>query len=104
MPCVRSGAGLVEAMPDGLSSRAKLAPRPNVKTWAHHEATEGHRNWQAMTLGEDGLRRTVARGGAQAIEGALHADRRVQQYGPSLNERSVTQWGRLGRDRCGSRY
>jgi len=36
---------------------------------------------EAMSVNDPGCRWAAARGGAQAVQGALHADRRVQQYG-----------------------
>ena len=38
----------------------------------------------------------MARGGAQAIEGALHADRRVQQYGLLVETNGPRGRGALG--------
>jgi hypothetical protein len=66
--------------PSCRRTRSKVTPQPNVEPRQNDEAAKGSRDGEAVTL-DEGLRRTMARGGAQAIKGALHADRRVQQYG-----------------------
>ena len=66
--------------PGRRRSRSRVTSEPNVEPRRHDEAAKGSRDGEAVTL-DEGLRRTMARGGAQAIKGALHADRRVQQYG-----------------------
>ena len=68
---------------------SKCASRVSlVGARTQHQTADGFRSREALTLDGYGLRRTMARDGAQAIKGALHADRRVQQYGLQM-ERTV---------------
>jgi hypothetical protein len=91
--------------PGRRRSRSKVTPQPNVEPRQNDEAAKGSRDGEAVTLDEDGLRRTMARGGAQAIKGALHADRRVQQYGSPDGTNGPKGGGALLRRTVrGSRY
>ena len=68
------------------SIRASLNSLVGART--QQQTADGFRSREALTLDGYGLRRTMARDGAQAIKGALHADRCVQQYGLQM-ERTV---------------
>lgn len=81
------------AVPDALIS-------PRTK----HKTTESFRCREAMTLDGNGLRRTMARDGEQAIEGALHSDRRIQQYGLQMGRVIGAGTKALDGTTRGSRY